>query len=255
MKRLKAILSVNCKPIIVTDAGFKVPWFKLIESLNWDYVGRVRGATYCKKAQRTRWYPVKNLYTRASQTAKGLGCYEIAKSNPFDSEIVVYKGKKKGRKNLVATGEKPRSSKQSKANAARNKEPWLLATSLSNKSFNFAKKVVKIYACRMQIEESFRDVKTGLNFNASNTRIIKRLEVLLLIALLAQFVLFLLGMAVKLLDKHRRYQANSIKHRNVLSYQYLGLRAFKDKQLILQYKDWVLAYKKIQELMVELDEI
>ena len=101
----------------------------------------------------------------------------------------------------------------------------------------------------MQIEESFRDVKTGLNFNLSNTRKLKRLEVLLLIAMLSQFVLFLLGMAVKLLDKHRRYQANSIKHKNVLSYQFLGLRAFKDKQLFLQEEDWIRAYSKIQELV------
>jgi hypothetical protein len=73
--------------------------------------------------------------------------------------------------------------------------------------------------------------------------------------MLSQFVLFLLGMAVKLLDKHRRYQANSIKHKNVLSYQFLGLRAFKDKQLILDKKDWIIAYVRIQELITAPYEI
>jgi hypothetical protein len=38
------------------------------------------------------------------------------------------------------------------------KEPWLLATYL-NKTLNLSKKIVKTYATRMQIEESFRDVK------------------------------------------------------------------------------------------------
>ena len=69
----------------------------------------------------------------------------------------------------------------------------------------------------MQIEESFRDLKTGLNFNESNTRKKKRIEVLLLISIIAQYILFLLGMTVKLLNKHRQYQANSIKDRDVLS--------------------------------------
>jgi len=50
----------------------------------------------------------------------------------------------------------------------------------------------------MQIEESFRDLKTGLNFNASNTRTLAYLSVLLLLAMLAQYVLFLLGLAVKI---------------------------------------------------------
>jgi hypothetical protein len=33
MTRLKSMLPAACKPIIISDAGFRVPWFKLIESL------------------------------------------------------------------------------------------------------------------------------------------------------------------------------------------------------------------------------
>lgn len=86
-------------------------------------------------------------------------------------------------------------SRLSRASAAREQEPCLLATSLKNKK-DIAKKVRRLYACRMQIEESFRDVKTGLNMNAGDTIIINRLAVLLLIALLAQYLLFMLGLAV-----------------------------------------------------------
>jgi len=103
----------------------------------------------------------------------------------------------------------------------------------------------------MQIEESFRDLKTGLNFNESNARKQKRIEVLLLIATLAQYLLFLLGMTVKLLDKHRRYQANSVKDRNVLSYQFIGLRAIKDRQLKLDENGLYLALNRIQQLIWE----
>ncbi|MDF1588808.1 MAG: transposase [Gammaproteobacteria bacterium] len=114
-----------------------------------------------------------------------------------------------------------------------------------------AKKIVKIYQTRMQIEESFRDLKSGLELNESDTRIVARLTVLLLIAMLGQFILYLLGMAVKLLGKHRRYQANSLKTKSVLSYQFIGLRAFKDRSLTLRQADWRAVHLKIQQVMRE----
>ncbi|MFK5987005.1 MAG: transposase [Pseudomonadota bacterium] len=66
MGKLRAILASSCKPIIVTDAGFRISWFKLIELLNWDYVGRVRNQTHCKNKRDKDWHPVKDLYTKAN---------------------------------------------------------------------------------------------------------------------------------------------------------------------------------------------
>ncbi|MCL1049978.1 transposase, partial [Shewanella abyssi] len=134
--------------------------------------------------------------------------------------------------------------------AEREKEPWLLATSLCSKSDN-AKSIVKIYATRMQIEESFRDVKTGLKMNDSGSRLLHKLSVLLLIACLSQFMLYLLGLAVKAANKHRQYQANSIKHRNVLSNQFIGLRAYKDSHLKLLKSHWRAGIKTLQDLVRE----
>jgi hypothetical protein len=37
------MLPKRCRPVIVTDAGFKVPWFKEISALGWHFIGRVRG--------------------------------------------------------------------------------------------------------------------------------------------------------------------------------------------------------------------
>lgn len=68
---------------------------------------------------------------------------------------------------------------------------------------------------------------------------------MLLIALVAQYLLFLLGLAVKAAGRHRRYQANSIKTRNVLSNQVIGLRAYKDKQLKLLKKHWKAAIDEL----------
>jgi len=101
----------------------------------------------------------------------------------------------------------------------------------------------------MQIEESFRDVKTGLKMYNSGTRIAIRLSVLLLIACLSQFMLYLLSLAVKSADKHRQYQANSIKHRNVLSNQFIGLRAYRDKKLKLLKSHWRDAIKSLLGLI------
>jgi IS4 transposase len=140
--------------------------------------------------------------------------------------FVIYQGAKKGRHHFTASGDKPRKSKHSRVHAEREKEPWLLATSLKVKSIRDTKKIVKLYRTRMQIEESFRNLKTGLSFNESNTRTLEYLSVLLLLAMFAQYVLFLLGMAVKLSKQHLRYQANSLKTGSILSYQFIGLRAF-----------------------------
>jgi hypothetical protein len=103
----------------------------------------------------------------------------------------------------------------------------------------------------MQIEESFRDLKTGLNFNESRTRTREYLSILLLLAMLAQYVLFLLGMVMKLSHRYLRYQANSVKTSPVLSYQFIGLRAFRDRSLRIKSREWHAAYQQIQHLMMQ----
>ncbi|MPY23780.1 transposase [Shewanella psychropiezotolerans] len=112
--------------------------------IGWDYVGRVRNRTHCKKVAESEWAPIKKLYGLASSRAKTLGTFHM--------------------------GDGARKSKSSRASAEREKEPWLLATSLCE-STDTAKRAIKIYATRIQIEESFRDVKTGLKMNDSGTRI------------------------------------------------------------------------------------
>lgn len=250
MDKLKAILPVFCSPIVISDAGFRIPWFRLVESLGWDYIGRVRNATYCKRKQDSTWFPVKKLYEKATRKSKDLGIYQKGKKQLFESRLIIVKRKPKGRKDKTVTGEKARMSKSSRSCAARESEPWLLATSLKSKK-DIAKKVRRLYATRMQIEESFRDMKTGLNMNASDTRIIKRLSVLLLVALLAQYLLFLLGLTVKAANQHRQYQANSVKSKNVLSNQFIGLRAYKDKRLRLLKKHWIEALDTLKKLIIE----
>jgi hypothetical protein len=59
---------------------------------------------------------------------------------------------------------------------------------------------VAIYAGRMQIEQTFRDVKNarwGLGLSASQTRQPQRLATLLLIGALACYALWLIGLAIR----------------------------------------------------------
>ena len=246
MTRLKSLLPDGCRPIIVSDAGFRVPWFRLVESLGFDYVGRVRNRTFCRQSEQS-WQPIKMLYAKANTRPKNIGAFELCRNNPIVCQMVIYKGKRLGRRHLIATGEKARLSALSRKHAIREAEPWLLATSL-NKSPAFANKIVKIYHSRMQIEESFRDLKTGLGFAVSQTRQSLQLKVLLLIAMLAQTLLFLVGLVIESIGKQRRYQANTIKDRPVLSYQYLGLRAVRDKWLKITRLQWLTALVKLSQL-------
>jgi len=243
MVRLKDLLPEDCRPIIVTDAGFRIPWFQLVTSLGWDYVGRVRNRTHCQKLTETfrddptdgYWFPIKGLYQFATLKTKDLGLYWLGERAQLMTRMVVLRRCSKGRKDKTVTGERARRSKQSRSCAMREKEPWLLATSLCPHGAS-PKQVARIYATRMQIEESFRDLKSGLKMNACGTRNMKRLEVLLIIAAVTQYLLYWLGLAVKEAGKHWQYQVNSIKTRNILSNQFIALRAYKDKNLKLQKK-------------------
>jgi len=72
----------------------------------------------------------------------------------------------------------------------------------------------------MQIEEAFRDLKCaryGLGFELNLSRSRERLTVLLLIALLAFFVLWLIGQQALARGLQFHYQSNTRRTRPVLS--------------------------------------
>jgi hypothetical protein len=103
------------------------------------------------------------------------------------------------------------------------REPWLLATSLEGTS---AKRIVAIYATRMQIEETFRDAKNhrfGWSFEHARSKSSKRLEILLLLATLGMLAVTLIGTAAENRGVHLRHQANTIRARRVLSLFFLGV--------------------------------
>ena len=229
LMRLKKILPEDCCPIIVTDAGYHTSWFKAVRKLGWDYVGRVRGLVkYCPEGQ-TQWFNLKTLHQKATQNAKRLGRVSLSKTESIEGVLCYYKGKAKGRVNKNKLGQR-RQSTDSQNNAKSAKDPWVIMTSLD--VYHVAKRVVKIYQCRMQIEEGFRDLKSskyGFGFEQARSNKIERIENLLLIAMLASLVAWVVGWFAEKEKLHYQFQANSIKHRRVLSLFYLGCRIIKKK--------------------------
>lgn len=249
---LKGLLPENCHPIIVADAGFKVPWHEMVLALSWDYVGRVRKPNSCCIDGKT-WQPVDEIFKTATSTAK---CFEgeLTKSNGFDTTFVLYKAPSKGRHKLTAEGNRC-ASKHSEQHAAGGREPWLLATSLPVTS-TLAHKVVNIYSSRMQIELGYRDMKSklyGLGFNESESYKINRIAILVLIGVLAAIVLILIGAAAEQAGYARHFQANTIKDRRVVSLHFLGLRMVASDYLTLTRAHYVLGVRYIKQMIAQAD--
>lgn len=247
LAKLKDILPKNCRPIIVTDAGFRCPWFKLIRSFGWHFVGRVRNSTQYLSPRLEKWIAIKKLYVRATQKPEYLFETQIAKANPVEGHLFLYKSKAKRRKNKNLRGKKIQCSSSLK-HARRGREPWLLFTSLHRNDFN-AKVIVKLYAQRMQIEESFRDLKNtnnGLSMRHCRSYQKGRLNVALLIAAITAFLLWLVGLVAKGQQIHLSFQANTISTRNVLSSFTIGWQYLKRRGMQISIADFNLAKKQLR---------
>jgi hypothetical protein len=192
LRALKQSIPSGCAPILVTDAGFRAPWFREVRRLGWDWIGRVRGRTLVKPqaAENTfdRWIPCTQLYQRVRGAARDLGVWDTVQRKPIVCRLVLHYKAPRGRIDATLSGRRARN-RYSRKIAARESDPWLLAVSPTLDLTPV--QVVAIYARRMQIEQSFRDLKShryGVGFEDSLTRTSDRLATLLLILALASFV-------------------------------------------------------------------
>lgn len=227
LDQLVTLLPAGCQPILITDAGFKGPWFRDIERRGWYYVGRVRSPAHLRLPGGD-WLPVGDLFRQAKKTPEALGEAELYKTSPLFTQVYRVRHAAKGRRHLTKHG-KPSRAKRSRKAAKGGREPWVLVSNLPSSSSK-AKKVVGIYRQRMQIEEGFRDVKSplfGLGFGMHQTNSARRIEVLLLIAMLASLVMWVCGLKVRYDGQARQYQSNSLRSRAVLSVWRLGCEALR----------------------------
>jgi hypothetical protein len=160
LKTLESILPEVCRPYIVTDAGFKNPWFRAVLNLGWDYIGRVRGTVHYDDG--SGFKSIKDLFNIATQTPTSCGEFKLSKEKPLKTNFYLYKHKLVGRHKLTKGGKRDRH-KDSEHHARGYREPWILVSSL--KGFSAVKRVIKIYKFRMTIEGS-SEIKKVCNLDS-----------------------------------------------------------------------------------------
>ncbi|USD68289.1 IS4 family transposase [Vibrio sp. SCSIO 43136] len=251
LDKLKAILPQHCIPIIVSDAGFRNTWFRQVEDKGWFWLGRVRGEVSIKLPNQD-WCWNKTLYPLATHKPHFLGKCELAKRSPLKCFAYLYKGLPKGRK----AHRHSRTCQKHSAGAVFHegaKEPWLLVTNLPHSIMNGVQ-VTRLYSKRMQIEESFRDLKSpayGLALRHNRTRCIKRIDILLLLALLAEIIMWWNGLIAMQANWQKDFQANTIRNRRVLSIPRLGREVRSHKRYHIreqQYRWAIVEYQRLTHL-------
>lgn len=240
LKTLNEILPIDCSPIIITDAGFRNPWFKLVIGMNWDFIGRVRNKTQYREKDKKIWVPIKQLYEQATLKARYIGHMLLSKTSPMLTHFYLMKQRKKHRikKNLAGKKVQCSSSKKHERSA---REPWLLVSSLSAEEWS-AIEVMLLYKKRMQIEETFRDLKNtrnGLGLRHCRSFNVNRLNVALLIAALAMLALWIFGVAAKQQNLHYSFQSNTEKRRNVLSNFIIGWQVLIEDKIQFSKKELI----------------
>ncbi len=233
LKALTKIIPAGKRPILVSDAGFRSDWFRAVVGQGWDYVGRLRNNTKIQQA-RGDWQPCNSLHAGATSKPEALGAWSMVKGAPWPCFLVRLRRKiRKGDHVTTAAAESPCDRRVQKARK-REREPWLLATSLSPQEVSAAQ-VTAIYAKRMQIELAFRDLKShryGMGFEDSLSRIPQRLAVLLLIHAMTAFTAWLLVKALKSASIEVDPMTATASHRNRYSDQRRGLEWLRRR------RDW-----------------
>jgi Transposase DDE domain len=228
---LKSLLPETCRPYIVTDAGFKNPWFRAVSRLNWDYIGRVRGAVHYDDG--SGFKSVRVLFSEARSEPKHAGKFKLSKKEPLETNFYLYRHKLVGRKKITKSGKVDRQ-KDSVNYGKSYREPWILVSSSSG--FSAINRVIRIYKARMTIESSFRDTKStefGFSMNENKTIRAERYIFWFVLAAIASLVAWIVGFAAEKNRLHYDFQANSYKHRRVLSFFYLGCQIIKKKIYLL----------------------
>lgn len=232
LRELRKVLPEHCRPIIVSDAGFRGPWFKAIESFGWDWLGRIRNRNKYFHAETGRWRLTDSLFPEATTKPRHLGKVTVSRHRNYDAQLYLVRARK------IRGGRPPKRRRPKRNNEAAyrrgHQTPWLLATSLPH-SFGSEGRVVELYAKRMQIEETFRDLKShrwGFGLCYSHCHQPQRIQALLLIAALAALVIWLIGWAGRAQQLHRHLQANTERRREVLSTFFIG------RQLLRRCQDW-----------------
>ena len=210
VRRLHAILPTGVDITLLADRGFgDQKLFTYLGALGWSYAIRFRQLIQVTVANRTmpasKWVPI-------SGHAKMLRDVLITGKGTSIPAVVL-----KHQKGM--------------------KEAWCIAT---NRTDLGAAGVVKLYARRFTIEETFRDIKDnhfGMGLSATHIGTPERRDRMLLLGAVAQALLTLLGAAGEACGLDRTLKANTVKTRtmslfNQGTYWYRAIPNMREERLV-----------------------
>jgi hypothetical protein len=232
LRALKEILPSGKQVTILTDSGFKTPWFKEIERLGWFFIGRVSGVIkYSLDSKSKDWHLIEHLHHQVQYGETrflGKGMLTKERRGRMQLVFIAYWGIKKGRK--VKNPKYPAAEKQY---SKMNSEPWILVSNLykiipsttEEECYQLAALTRDLYKKRMQIEQNFRDDKNGrlgFGWRFSGTNNINKISILVLIATIASCILWMIGFAAEKKNLQYAFQANTVRSTRVLSFIFLA---------------------------------
>lgn len=250
LRNLRAVLPEHCRPIIVTDAGFRGPWFREVERYGWDWLGRGRNKVKLALDQTPGWRYTTVLYPNATLSPRYVGRGRLSCKQPYGCHLYLVRKYRRGPGRPRKTHGHGTLAKHA---GKLYKDPWLIATSLPH-THGAAKRIMKLYALRMQIEETFRDCKGrrwGFGLQYARSRAPQRWEILLLIGTWATVSHWLVGLAAGARHCARHFQANTLKKRAVLSVCFLGQQLLHSRRFHLTRTELLATAQRIPALCSE----
>lgn len=230
---LKTAIDPTMRVTLITDAGFRRPWFNAVSALGWSWIGRVRKGGNLRLPHDRSWHTPAECFAKARRKPQRWHNCELTQGFAWPCDLVLHRRPRQRR----SRSELPNRNRYRKAvieAQASQKEPWLLACSPDLRRYR-PDEIVAFYALRMQIEETFRDTKStafAMGMETARSRSPQRLLGLLMLAMLAAFFLWHLGQLAEAEGLHRRYCATTRSSREI-SLLFLGLLLCKEPRLPL----------------------
>ncbi len=238
LRNLSTYLPAEREVVVIMDAGFFEDWFKEIELLNWYWVCRIRQGRLLKFEGQKDWITIKDFIHEVGATTKNYNNVLLTQAHQHACRVVTTTKKNIHKRRSVNL----RAEKQRKVGNScyikSAKEPWILATNLP--TTYKATEVVNFYKKRMQIEESFRDMKShqfGLSGRYIRTTDVNRWGVKMLLAAIVQIIFWIIGIIGHQQGMQKYFQANTVKDKKLFSNFTLG-------QLIIEHD-------KLKELRID----
>lgn len=232
--------------VVIMDAGFFEDWFKEIELLKWHWICRIRQGRSLKFLEKGDWVTIKEFINEVGTTTKSYKNVLLTRRHQHSCRIITTNKKNINKKRKETASLKKNRKSASGRYLESAKEPWILATNLPE-SYKAAM-VINFYKKRMQIEESFRDMKSsqfGLCGRYIRTTNVDRWGVKMLLAAIVQIIYWVIGIIGHQQGMQKYFQANTVKDKKVFSNFTLG-------QLIIEHdklKDLRIDYRYLPELI------